>query len=569
MEFVDGKDEQARKSLEMYGVGTQTAGFSLSKLSVLTTLASVICVAGHNPTPVRSAATGSVAALPKSCMVQARASEKISALLETVQDHPTAGAYNTLGVLYAQADRVACAIPAFETSLKLENRNWEAHYNLALALLQRGDRHRAETELQTAIQQKPDSVSSHFTLGTLLADERKLGQAEEEFRSSLKIDPHFSPGAIKLGQVLISEGKPQAAVACLENAVKQSPPEQAEPLQAALGIMYAESGEMERALATLRNLIASQPDSADAHFNLGLLYSRQSRSKNEESAVTEFREALRLDNCMDAARIALGRGLISLQKHADAASVLLEYTRRQPKNAQGFYALGLAYGGLKKSDLAINTLQRAAALDPKDAAIRFTLGMALANGEKTDAAIQQLEAAERINPSDPETHQELALLLEKAGDKERAGAERIRLAALKSDRDKESAIARFNQEANQYLLAGNAKAAAESYKKALQLNPRDPKLHYNLSLALDKLGDLSSERKELERAVKLDPRVAVAQNQLGLLALHSGQNAEAELRFQKTLAINPTFAEAQSNLGVLYSQEGKNTEAASLFQLAA
>src|SRR5579864_7526718 len=240
----------------MCGVGKQAAG----KLSVWMTLVGSVCVAVQNPAPVHNVTTGPAAALPRSCLVRAGASEKISALLETIRDHPTAGAYNTLGVLYAQAERVTCAIPAFETSLKLENQNWEGHYNLALALLQKGDRSRAERELQTAIQQKPDSVSSHFALGTLFVDESKLRRGEEEFRLALSIDRHFAPGALKLGQVLISEGKPQAAVALLEDAIKQAAPEQAGPLHAALGMAYAENGDMERALATLRNLVASQPD---------------------------------------------------------------------------------------------------------------------------------------------------------------------------------------------------------------------------------------------------------------------------------------------------------------------
>jgi superkiller protein 3 len=492
----------------------------------------------------------------------------VTALIESVHDHPTAGAYNTLGVLYAQGNRVSCAIAAFEGALKLENQNWEAHYNLAVALLGKGDRARATRELQTAIQQKPDSVSSHFALGSVFEGEKKLGAAEEQFRSTLKLDPRFAPGAIKLSQVLIAEGKPQAAVACLEDALRQPAADQAESLQAALGIAYAENGEMEKALATLNDLVAAKPDSADAHFNLGLLYVRKGQSPDEQEAVTEFREALRRDQNMDPARLALGQALLSLQKYSDAAPVLLEYTRRQPKDAQGFYALGLAYQGLRKSDAAVGAFQGAVGLDPRDAAIRFNLGMLFASTGRTDAAIQQLDAAARINPSDLETHKELALLLEKTGDKERARVEKARVNALKSSGDKEATVAKSYEEANQYLSAGNAKAAAEGYRKALQVNPDDAKLHYNLSLALDKLGDFASERKELERTVELDPDVAVAQNQLGLLALRSGQQAEAEQRFNKTLAIDPKFSAAQSNLGVLYSQQGKNAEAAALFQQA-
>jgi tetratricopeptide (TPR) repeat protein len=554
--------------LEMYRVWTERAGSSLSKLSALIILAGAICIARQTPAPPRGTATKRILTLPQSCLVPARASDKILALLETVQDHPTAGAYNTLGVLYAQADRISCAIPSFEAALKLENQNWEAHYNLALALLRRGDRGRAARELETAIQQKPDSVSAHFALGTLFEEEKKLAEAEEQFRSVLHIDPHFASGALKLSQVLMIEGKTQAAIACLEDAVKQVPPDHAEPVEAALGIAYAENGERERALATLKNLVASQPNSADARLNLGLLYAREGQPAGQEAAAAEFREALRLDTSMDAARISLGRVMISLQKYSEAVPILLEYTHRQPNDAQGFFALGLAYQGLKKSDEAMNALRHASVLAPKDAAIHFNLGMMLASTGKTEDAIQQLEAAERINPSDPETHKELALLWEKGGDEERAHAERNKLASLRSGQDKETAIAKFNEDANHYLLAGNAKAAAESYGKALQLNPRAATLHYNLSLAFDRMGNFSSERRELERAVELDPNFAAAQNQLGLLALRDGQQAEAEQCFKKALAIDPKFAEAQGNLGVLYSQQGKNEEATILFQQA-
>jgi tetratricopeptide (TPR) repeat protein len=530
-------------------------------------LAGTLSVTVANAAPGETAPAVSV--LPKLCLQQSHPSEKITALLESIHDHPTAGAYNTLGVLYAQADRVSCAITAFEAALKLENQNWEAHYNLAIALLGKGDRPRARRELQTAIQQKPDSVSSHFALGSLFEDEKKLGEAEEQFRSTLKVDPYFTPGAIKLSRVLIAEGKPQAAVAYLEDAIKQAPSsDQAESMQAAVGIAYGDNGEMEKALATLKDFVAARPDSADAHFNLGLLYARNGQFQDKQGAVTEFREALQLDKGMDPTRIALGQALMSLQKYSDAASILSEYTRRQPKDAQGFNALGLAYQGLKKEDAAVSAFQHAVGLDPRDAAIRFNLGMLLASTGKADAAIQQLEAAERINASDLETHSALATLFAKAGANERARVEKAKVNALKSSGEKEAAIAKFYEEANRYLSAGNVKAAAESYQKALQLNPNDAKLHYNLSLALERLGDFASGQKELERTVELDPNIAVAQNQLGLLALRSGQQVDAERCFQKTLAIDPKFSEAQSNLGVLYSQQGKNTEAAAMFQQA-
>jgi tetratricopeptide (TPR) repeat protein len=551
----------------MYRVGIHRDALGLRRMIVPLLLPAAM-LAAQNRVPVRHAAREYANPIPSSCRTRSRDSTKISALLETINQHPTGGAYNTLGVLYAQADRVSCAISSFEAALRLDRQNWEPHYNLALALLRRGNGREAKRELESAIRQKPDSVSSHFALGTLLQGERKLAQAEGEFRSTLKSDAHFIPGTLKLSEVLIAEGRPQAAVACLESAIKQAPPDQAEPLQAALGIAYAENGDMERGLTTLKDLSSSRPDSADAHFRLGLLLARRGQPRDQQTAVAEFGHALQLDPSMDTGRIALGRALISSEKYSDAVPVLLEYTQRQPKDAQGFYCLAQAYEATQKPDLAIGAFRKAADLDPTDAAIRSGLGAGLAGRGEIAEAIRQFEAAERLNSSDPETHARLASLFEKIGDHEHARAEHDKLAVLKSSMDRENAAAKLNQRANQYLAAGNAEAAVESYRKALELTPGDAKLHYNLSLALDRLGNFSFERRELETAIELDHSLAPAENQLGLLGLRQARPAEAEQHFKKALAIDPIFAEAQSSLGVLYSQQGKSEQAAALFQQA-
>src|SRR6266481_4495404 len=118
--------------------------------SSLVVMTGVLTMAAQSAEPSHTASVTRPSNASKMCSAQkSHPSEKVAALLESIQDHPTAGAYNTLGVLYAHEDRISCAIAAFETSLKLENQNWEAHYNLALALLREGDRSRAMRELRT------------------------------------------------------------------------------------------------------------------------------------------------------------------------------------------------------------------------------------------------------------------------------------------------------------------------------------------------------------------------------------------------------------------------------------
>src|SRR5260370_8551058 len=132
-------------------------------------LATLLVVAGANHCVAQNRAAvarGDVArkssrAFPKSWLVQEHPAEQISVLLETIRDHPTAGAYNTLGALYAQDSRVACVISAFEAALRLDVQNWQSHYNLRLALLTKGVRTRASRELQATIPPQPHRTPSH------------------------------------------------------------------------------------------------------------------------------------------------------------------------------------------------------------------------------------------------------------------------------------------------------------------------------------------------------------------------------------------------------------------------
>jgi tetratricopeptide (TPR) repeat protein len=555
----------------MFGVSTERTGTAKCPLRYagLLMMAGTLSVSGQNAHPAHASSPPRHPVIRQNCLSQAHRSDKTTEVLETIHNHPTAGAFNMLGVLYAQEDQVSCAISAFQASLRVQDPNWEAHYNLGVALLRTGDRTRATQELSTAIQQRPDSLASRFALASVLEEEKKFSGALEQLRSIHTQDPRFAPATLKLSQILIKLGKPQQAIADLQESLAQEPAtDEAVTLQAALGIAYAENGQLDKGLDTLKDLISTQPDSADAHLQLGLLMARRRQPGDQERAATEFREALRLDPSSDASRLALARTLISYHKFSDAVPLLVEYTSHQSKDAQGFYELGLAYKWLHQPEAAIKVLRRSVELESHDSASRFELGKLLAEGGQTVAAIQQLQAAERIDSENPEIHSQLASLLGEAGRKAEADAENKKVAALQARNNRDKEIGRLNEEANQLLSSRSAKAAAEKYQRAVQLNPKDAKLRYNLSLALDRMGDLAAEKKELLKSVELDPQFSVAQNQLGLLALNASQHAEAEVRFKKALEAQPTFAEAQSNLAVVYSQMGRLPEAASFFQNA-
>ena len=542
---------------------------SFSNSHYLVAIVSVLALAGlarpQAPSTLPPPSLRSIS-LPKTCQDLGRGSEKIAALLEIIRNHPTPGAFNTLGALYAQQGFSSCAVAAFEAALRLDSRNWEAHYNLGIARMHSGDRAHAKNEFRAAIQEKPDSATSHYALGSVLQEEHKLVDAEGEFKAALSIDSHMSLALISLAQVQAAEGRHADAIATLERAVSLSPPDdQAELLRSALGVTYAQSGDMARGTESLRKLVVDYPDSADAHFKLGTLYAQQDKA---DLAIAEYHTALRLDRTANGARLALARALLSQQKYSDALTTAQETVRQDPQSAEGYHLEGLANKGLQQLQHAAAALERASHLAPADYEIRHDLGLIFMQLGSADDAVREFEAAARINSEEPDPHHQLAQLYEKKGNQYLARKQQARYEFLVNKGQAQSKAGRLNSQGNELLNAGDARAAAEAYRKALDLIPGDPQLHYNLALALNRLGDEKGAQQELKRALQLKPDLAVAHNQLGLLAMQAGEQFAAEQEFKAALTINSKYAEALSNLGVLYTQQGKDSDAANLFQQA-
>jgi len=512
--------------------------------------------------------SGAHAEIPRSCL-EHETSERITELLETLRTRPTAGGYNTLGALYAEQKTLRCAIPSFEAALRLDSGYWQARYNLALALTQQGNSRRAEAELRAVIRREPDAVNAHNALGMLLQSSERWDEAAEQFKAALHVDPRFAFAAMNLAQVLSAQRRYSAAIFYLKKALEAGPPQgSVEPLRLALGMAYAQDGNFKDAIATIESVVRSHSDSAEAHFNLATVYAKQGLRVGYEAAVEEFRKSLEINPDDNLARISLAKALLSLQRYGEALPYLKEYTRRKPGDYEGSYVLGTAYRELGQFDEAKEALRRAARLRPDNYDVRYDLGVVLAHGGELEKGIEQLEAAEQINPHAPEAHYQLGLLLEKTNQKMRAQKELKTFQALKERSTEETTAGNLNNQANTLLAENKIQEAVETYRKAVRLNPGNAQWHYNLSLALEKLGDRRGQEQELEKTLELDPNLAVAHNQLGLLYLEKARVVEAEREFKTALDINPKYAEAQDNLGVLYNQKGKDPEALKLFQQA-
>jgi len=129
--------------------------------------------------------------------------------------------------------------------------------------------------------------------------------------------------------------------------------------------------QFSKALSLLEKLVADYPDDATLHRNLGLAYAGL---QQEEKALAEAAKAAQLDpqfvNSTEEVQgfLLRERGQIALksQNYTVAADAFEKWVQLDPKNAQAYYGLALAYGHQQKYTQALAAIDQALKLAPQN-----------------------------------------------------------------------------------------------------------------------------------------------------------------------------------------------------------
>jgi cytochrome c-type biogenesis protein CcmH/NrfG len=120
--------------------------------------------------------------------------------------------------------------------------------------------------------------------------------------------------------------------------------------------------------------------------------------------------------------------------------------------------------------------------------------------------------------------------------------------------------------AERLVNGGDLKGAIDHYRKALQIDPRLPGVHFELGEAIlqSAPGDAATQaeaQKEFQVSLSLDGDSAKTECQLGDMALSQSQMDEAFTHYQRAYQINPNEGQAQMGLAKVLMVQGKPQEA--------
>ncbi|WP_435613838.1 tetratricopeptide repeat protein [Streptomyces sp. 1222.5] len=113
----------------------------------------------------------------------------------------------------------------------------------------------------------------------------------------------------------------------------------------------------------------------------------------------------------------------------------------------------------------------------------------------------------------------------------------------------------------------DSKAAAQSYFRVLELQPRNKFAWYNLGHLAQQEGKTPGARAAYEQALQIDPSFAPALFNEALLLEAAEPDGAAEL-LQRAIAVNPKAGTAHLHLGRVWARTNRAGKAKDEFRLA-
>ena len=173
------------------------------------------------------------------------------------------------------------------------------------------------------------------------------------------------------------------------------PPAIQERLDRVKADLYFRTDRLDENVKELKQILALDPRSADAHMLLGIAYSAWGSKELKGEAIGEFRQALDLNPRLVQVRFFLAHLYLDLGRAARAREELEAALVQTPGNPEFLALLGEAERQLKNPRRAVDVTRQALQADPTFAPARYYLGLALLDAGQRDEAIKELEQVVR------------------------------------------------------------------------------------------------------------------------------------------------------------------------------
>jgi protein O-GlcNAc transferase len=320
-----------------------------------------------------------------------------------------------------------------------------------------------------------------------------------------------------------------------------------------LGVIAYQVGKHDFAIEYIQRAIGLNGTDARYHSNLGHILKDQERL---DEAVACCRRSLELDPDFAEAHNSLGNALKDQGKLGEAVACYRRTLELNPESAAAHYNLGVVLNDQEELDEAVACYRRALGLKPDLAEAHNNLGAILKDQRKFEEAITCCHRALELKPGYSDAHNNLGSILKDQGKLDEAVAcylHAIELAPGFAEAHNNLGTVLRDQ--------GKLDEAIACHRRALELKLDFAEAHYNLGNVLKDQGKGDEAIECYYRALELKPGFVEAHFNLGITLKDQGKLDEAVACYGRILELKPEYAEAHDNLGTVLKDQGKLDEA--------
>jgi tetratricopeptide (TPR) repeat protein len=230
------------------------------------------------------------------------------------------------------------------------------------------------------------------------------------------------------------------------------------------GLAYENLNQYPEAIEHFKRAIELAPEREDPYLYLARVYGKK---HNFPAMVAVLEQARKHITGSVKIELALGNGLVSVERYAEAIQILTEVVRNSPEEVDAYPNLAEAYRNTGQPKLATDTLRKLARRKPDYPMLHLVIARSISQEDSVDSAgvLEELDLAEKASPEDYEVYYLRGKI---------------------------------------YLGMNNFPEAIRSLLRAIELRPTDSSAHYQLGMAYSKSGQAALAGRQFETVKYLE-----------------------------------------------------------------
>ncbi len=261
---------------------------------------------------------------------------------------------------------------------------------------------------ESAVRERPESVSARINLAELYFAEKRYAESIEQYQVALQADEENKGVLVGLGRALLATGDHRAAAKKFQKAIDLASgagltSDLVETAHYYLGSISLTEGHPEEAVTHLKQALAVEGTDADAWYLLGVA-------------------SLEADD-VDGAIEALETAVWFVPNYTAAYEKLIVAYETKGLEAEGLYANGMLAYSQGQFEEAVTELEAAVKASPKYADAHAGLGLARESLGQREAALTSYQQAAELDPENYNAQAGLTRLGATAGEQPDSGAE--------------------------------------------------------------------------------------------------------------------------------------------------